>query len=230
MDARSPYGQRCQTTEEIIAESGKQIIYVLSKVDLVPDNVVNAWNITLTKNNLKVLQVDNEDPHALGQSLKEQLSGTEAKIALIGYYNSGKKSLLDDLKESLSDAQNLSLLDNTGVIQPTADEITQVINFQSCVENLKEPTKCIEEIMKLIPKEKFLMEYKIANFKNPTQLLTNVCQSKGMVKKGSEMDLQSTARVIIEDWNNGVFGYFHPAPEQSKKKQKKFKGMALEQN
>jgi ribosome biogenesis GTPase A len=230
LDSRNPQGQRDSATEEEIAASGKKITYVLSKADLVEPNIAMAWQNALAKEGLNVFTVDNEDPHSLGHSLKEHFGKSEVTLALIGFHNCGKKTVLNDLKEALSDSKNIKVLDNTGVIKATADEITQVLAFQACVIDLKEPIKAIEIIIANAAKEKFLMHYKIANFKNPTQLLTNVCQSKGMMKKGGDVDLESTARVVIEDWNNGAFGYNVAPPEQGKKKKKKFKGMAIEQN
>ena len=43
LDARDPDGTRTDEIEEIIKETGKKVVYVLNKVDLVPEDNANAW-------------------------------------------------------------------------------------------------------------------------------------------------------------------------------------------
>lgn len=54
--------------------------------------------------------------------------------------------------------------------------------------------------------------YRIPDFTNPTQFLLSVCQSRGKFKKGGIADLESTARIIIEDWNSGAMSHYLPPP------------------
>ena len=43
MDARDPEGGRSLEVEEHAKENGKKIIFVLNKVDLVPEENAKAW-------------------------------------------------------------------------------------------------------------------------------------------------------------------------------------------
>ena len=38
LDARDPDGTRCDEIEKYITENGKKIIYVINKIDLVPED------------------------------------------------------------------------------------------------------------------------------------------------------------------------------------------------
>ena len=43
LDARDPEGTRCQQIEDLISEEGKKLIFVINKVDMVPDENLKAW-------------------------------------------------------------------------------------------------------------------------------------------------------------------------------------------
>ena len=43
LDARDPEGTRCTEIETYIEENGKKIIFAINKLDLVPEDNLNAW-------------------------------------------------------------------------------------------------------------------------------------------------------------------------------------------
>jgi nuclear GTP-binding protein len=43
LDGRDPEGTRCQQVEELVKEEGKKLIFVINKVDLVPEENLKAW-------------------------------------------------------------------------------------------------------------------------------------------------------------------------------------------
>jgi len=43
LDARDPEGSRCVELEEQIKEGSKKLIFLLNKIDLVPEDVADQW-------------------------------------------------------------------------------------------------------------------------------------------------------------------------------------------
>lgn len=58
-----------------------------------------------------------------------------------------------------------------------------------------------------------LLLYKIADYKNITELLRNLAVAKGKVKKGGAPNLEIVARMIIQDWNTGKIKYSSHPPQ-----------------
>lgn len=155
---------------------------------------------------------------------------TAVTVGVIGFPNVGKSSIINSMKKSRAagvsgnagftqslqviDIDNkVKIIDSPGVILSNEDEVTLVLRNQVNASEVKDPIKPIEEIIRRSNKEKLLMLYKIAGFRNPTQFLVNVCQSRGKYKKGGIADIETSARLVIEDWNSGEMSHYLPPPD-----------------
>lgn len=150
-------------------------------------------------------------------------------VGVIGFPNVGKSSIINSMKKQRAVGvsatagftkslqlveidSKVKIIDSPGVILSNEDEVTLVLRNQINAAEVKDTIKPIEEILRRSNKEKIMIFYKIADFTNPTQFLLSVCQSRGKFKKGGIADLESTARLIIEDWNCGAMSHYLPPP------------------
>ncbi|AOA61134.1 GTPase that associates with nuclear 60S pre-ribosomes [Komagataella phaffii CBS 7435] len=116
LDARDPEGTRSKKIEEAILQSqGKRLIFVLNKIDLVPDNVLKMWldflqssfpTVPLKANGAASTTFNKKMTQAvtskqLLESLKSYAHKSNLKRAIIvgvvGYPNVGKSSIINAL-------------------------------------------------------------------------------------------------------------------------------------
>lgn len=65
----------------------------------------------------------------------------------------------------------------------------------------------VKEILKLCPAETLVSIYKIPNFDSADEFLQNVATARGKLKKGGIIDVDSAARIVLHDWNEGIYYY-----------------------
>ncbi len=232
LDARFIQETRNESLEQDIKNKKKRIIYVLNKSDLIDKNnlripeemfpyvMVSATNrkgIKELRDRIKIeakkVEKKPEDYHKI-------------IVGIIGYPNTGKSSLINSLigKSSAgvgSDAgftksmqkiklsQDIVLMDSPGIIpeseysQQDKDKISNHTKLGArSYSQVKEPEMVIIKIMEDYPN---LLEkhYKINAKGNPETLLEELGKKKGFLKKGGEVNEDTTARLIIKDWQQG---------------------------
>lgn len=160
-------------------------------------------------------------------------------VGVIGYPNVGKSGLIESLKQSRSSSISSSTIDSKVKIIDFPGVICENENFKSSTnlrntikpEQIADPIPLVEEILEKIAKNDLLLLYKIADYKNITELLRNLAVAKGKVKKvinhiftrsslthlslsqGGAPNLEIVARMIIQDWNTGKIKYFSHPPQ-----------------
>lgn len=108
--------------------------------------------------------------------------------------------------------KQVKIIDSPGVILSNDDEKTLVLRNNINATEVKDPITPITDILNRISKEQALKLYRIADFTNSTQFLVNVATARGKFKKGGVADIESAARVVIDDWNSGKMNHFVPPP------------------
>jgi ribosome biogenesis GTPase A len=208
LDARDPQGSRCKVTEAAVVEAKKKLVLVINKTDLVPGPVVTAWQKVLGKEHPTVFFNREEQNSGELVTLLKKLANDTTTVGVVGFPNTGKNSLIAAIQGSGD--KYFTVVADSGILASSEDEVTQVLRNQVVAEKVKDPVKPIEEILRRSDKEKLLMKYRIAQFSDATQFLTNVAQSKSKLKKGGVADLEAAGRIVIEDWNNGAMEYYLP--------------------
>jgi ribosome biogenesis GTPase A len=157
---------------------------------------------------------------------KEGEANQKITVGIIGYPNTGKSSIINSLigKRSAgvgSDAgftksmqkiklsQDIVLLDSPGIIpenEYSPQDREKISNNAKLgarsYSQVREPELVIVSIMRDYPNvlEK---SYRINAKGNPETLLEELGKRKGFLKKGGEVNEDTTARLIIKDWQSG---------------------------
>jgi ribosome biogenesis GTPase A len=227
LDARFPKETRNEKFEEEIKKRDKRIIYVLNKADLVDKN-----NLYLPQGLFPYVFVSStlrKGIKNLRDRIKREAKGVNKEkitVGIIGYPNTGKSSVINSLigKSSAgvgSDAgftksmqkiklsENIVLLDSPGIIPEkeysTQDREKIALNAKlgaRSYSQIKEPELVVAKLIKDYPDvlEKF---YKIGANGDSEILIEKLGKRKGFLKKGGEVNEDTTARLIIKDWQTG---------------------------
>ena len=224
LDARFPNETRNTKVEKWIKEHDKKLIFVLNKADLaqnidnppIPNKKVSCKKRTGIKSLRDRIKM-------LASKIKKD---DKIIVGVVGYPNTGKSSLINVLigKNSAktgSDAgftkgiqklrltSEISLLDSPGVIPK--EEYSSIAQEKLArhakvgarsYSQIRDPEMIITQVIKEFPN---LLEnyYKINSEGDAEKLLEIFGRKRNILKKGNEVDVDKTARLILKDWQEG---------------------------
>jgi nuclear GTP-binding protein len=244
IDARNVPGTRCTMIENHIAKnaSHKHLVFVLNKIDLVPNWVAKRWIGELSKVR-PTIAFHASLTHAFGKgaliSLLRQFGKLhqdkkQISVGVIGYPNVGKSSVINTLisKKSCKVApipgetkiwqyitlfKRISLIDCPGVVVDTAGdtETDSVLKGVVRAERLENPEDFIDAICDAVRREHIAAQYGIAkdSWENSTELLEAIAKRSGRLLKGGEPCLRSAAIMLINDFQRGRLPHYVAPPE-----------------
>ncbi len=222
LDARMAQGTRNLEIEDKVAASGKPLIFVLNKCDLVDKPILEQYK-RFIPNSIFI-----SAKHHLGTvMLREKILrtagrlniDTKVRVGVLGYPNVGKSSLINALKgkgsaktSSISGytkhiqkvrTSRIILLDTPGVI-PYKEKNDFKHNVIGTIDHSKEkePDYVAVSLMHMFPGviEKC---YGVETITDKEQTLENIAIVRNMVKKGSKPDVIRAAKMILKDWQTG---------------------------
>eukprot|EP01080_Neovahlkampfia_damariscottae_P009518 gene9518-1725_t len=240
LDARDPMGTRSPPIEKYIKKekSYKHLIFVLNKCDLIPTWATARWVRVLSQEYPTLaFHASITNPFGKGsliQLLRQfaQLHKDKKSISVgfIGYPNVGKSSVINTLRKKkvckaapipgetkvwqyVTLMRKIFLIDCPGVVYSSSDTHTDIV-LKSVVriENLEETTDYIEEVLKRVKKEYLQKHYKIVDWRDHIDFLTQVARSTGKLLKEGKPDLNTTGKRILHDWQRGKIPWFKPPP------------------
>lgn len=230
VDARDPIGTRNRKLERLVQEAKKSLLIVMNKADLVP----KEWAEEYKRNSdVPVVFISARERKGIGilrRELKKLAKGIEAekvKVALIGYPNVGKSTMINTLKgkrvvgtapipgytkgkQMIRLSKRLWLLDSPGVV-PIDDFDELVIKGGFPADKIEEPVKpALKLISRILEtrKEAITEKFGIKEFESEAEILKKIGKRRGLIKTGGEVGLEETARWFLREWQTGRFTLF----------------------
>jgi hypothetical protein len=232
LDARFIQETRNEKFEEEVKKKKKRIVYVFNKADLIDKSNLKSFSeltpyVFVSSTQRKgIKELRNRIKIEAKKVEKKSEDYSKIIVGIIGYPNTGKSSLINSLigKSSAgvgSDAgftksmqkikltQDIVLLDSPGIIpekeysQQDKEKISNHAKLGArSYSQVKDPELVIATIIRDYPG---VLEktYKINSNGDSEKLLEELGKRKGFLKKGGEVNEDTTARLILKDWQIG---------------------------
>ncbi|XP_059053789.1 nucleolar GTP-binding protein 2 [Achroia grisella] len=240
LDARDPMGTRSPYVEKFLREEKphKHLIFILNKVDLVPNWVTQRW-VAILSSEYPTVAFHASMTHPFGkgslinllrQFAKLHIDKKQISVGLIGYPNVGKSSVINTLRSKkvckvapiagetkvwqyITLMKRIFLIDCPGIVYPSAETDTEkVLKGVVRVELVQNPDDYIEEVIKRVRKEYLIKTYKVDGWETATEFLEKYAARTGKLLKKGEPDVNQVARMVLNDWQRGKLP-FYVAPE-----------------
>jgi hypothetical protein len=221
LDSRMAQETRNLEIERKVAASGKPLIYVLNKCDLVDKYVVEQYKKTIPRS-----VFISATQHLGTTKLRAKILATAASIGVakptvgvLGYPNVGKSSLINALKgrgaaktSSTSGftkhiqkirSSGITLLDTPGVI-PYKEDDDLKHNIIGTIDHNKErdPDIVAAQLMQRFPG--VIERYYGVDVRNDFEdTIESIAIKRNMVSRGSKPDIMRASKMILIDWQNG---------------------------
>jgi len=238
VDIRNPLSTQSKLLESLVRRSGRDLILVLNKCDLVPLWVSKAWSQYFQRRGYKTVYVSATRHYGskyLRRRINELITLRPATLLVAGFPKVGKSSIINMLKGKNSAptspypgshgytktsqlyriGQDLYLIDTPGIVPPKGDDIEMIIRSRP-VESFEDPVpisvKLIKYILSHNPKA-FKQAYGIAS-SDPIEILKELALKRGWrYKLTKEPNLEEAARTIIRDYHRGKIPFYTLPPE-----------------
>lgn len=236
IDVRDPMGTRSRHIENFLKKEKphKHMVLLLNKCDLVPTWVTQRWvSILSVEYPTMAFKASIKTPFGKGAmiSLLRQFSQlhTDKKqisVGFIGYPNVGKSSVINTLRakkvcnvapiagetkvwQYITLMKRIFLIDCPGVVYPSGDtDADVVLKGVVRVENIKNPDDYIPIILERVKVEYLKKAYKIEDWTDHMDFLTKLANRMGKLLKGGEPDINTVAKMVLNDWQRGKLPYF----------------------
>lgn len=104
--------------------------------------------------------------------------------------------------------KSIFLIDCPGVVHPSGDTETDlVLKGVVRIENIGESVEHIPTILSRVKKEYLTKLYKVENWTDHIDFLTQFAKLSGRLLKGAEPDLNTVAKMMLMDWQRGFYFY-----------------------
>ncbi|OMJ29817.1 Guanine nucleotide-binding protein-like 3-like protein [Smittium culicis] len=163
---------------------------------------------------------------------------TAITVGIIGFPNVGKSSVINSLKRARVCAvgptpgftkaiqlvnldKTIRLLDSPGVVfnfGNTGSKKSEAELNEICLRNivkvelLNNPTGPAEVVINRCNSSNLASMYDVLPFSSPREFLVQLAKKYGRFRRGGIPDLDSAARIILNDWNVGKIPYYTTVP------------------
>ncbi|EIW66595.1 hypothetical protein TREMEDRAFT_65463 [Tremella mesenterica DSM 1558] len=241
LDARDPDGTRSRWVEDEVrkrAGTGKRLLGVVNKIDLVPRANLEAWikHLRLSFPCMPFKSSTQSQRHNLSQAAIPLAQPTSTTVGVVGYPNVGKSSLINSLKRSRACAvaampgktrvvqevaldKGVKLLDCPGVVleefsKEEGEKKKAEMMLRNCIkaELVEDPIVPVEVILDKVGPEILCKMYDIPPYSDVREFLIRVALTRGRLGKGGIPDLDAAAVSVLRDWNTGKIPYYTMPP------------------
>eukprot|EP00798_Chlamydomonas_sp_ICE-L_P023349 gene23349-30600_t len=244
LDARDPIGTRCFFLEQHIRKNlrHKHMLFLLNKCDLVPSWVTKRWLHYLSREfPTLAFHASLTNPFGKGAllSLLRQLARLRAdkqavSVGFVGYPNVGKSSVINTLRckkvcnnspvpgetkvwQYITLMKRIFLIDCPGIVynKNTDSETDIVLKGVVRVENLEDASVHVGPVLKRVKPEYLKRAYKIKEWTDVEDFLTQLAKMSGKLLKGGDPDVNTAARMVLYDWQRGKIPFFTLPPDHT---------------
>ncbi|XP_067862547.1 nucleolar GTP-binding protein 2 [Heptranchias perlo] len=240
LDARDPLGTRSPRIETYIKKEKpwKHLVFVFNKCDLVPTWATKRWVAVLSHEYPTLaFHASLTNPFGKGaliQLLRQfgKLHGDKKQISVgfIGYPNVGKSSIINALRSKkvcnvapiagetkvwqyITLMRRIFLIDCPGVVYPSGDTETEIVlKGVVQVEKIKCPEDHIAAVLERAKAEYISKTYRIDSWDHAVDFLEKLAFRMGKLLKGGEPDIQTVAKMVLNDWQRGRIPFFVKPP------------------
>lgn len=219
IDARNPESTRNEEIESKVERSGRKLIYVINKCDLVEDKT----KLDELKHKLKNSVFVSSSEYFGMKMLKEKIiiAGKKTgfkkpRVGVVGYPNVGKSSVINALKGTASaptspysgftrgvrnvSAKGFMLIDTPGVIPYKEDKQDHAMTGAVDFTKIKDPEDAVFELMEKFPR---LLQKHYSIDMEGDEFLEEFARKKKLIKKGAVLDTRRAAVFIMKEWQTG---------------------------
>lgn len=225
LDARIPEESRNKEVLRKAEEKNKKLIFIFNKCDLISQENLDLLRLKypgsffVSATNKKSILKIKKYLIDLSKNVDPAL-----RVALIGYPNVGKSSILNILvpstKAKVSSVSgttkktqwiregNLRFMDTPGVIPRSDSKIRIGLTASKDAHKLKNPDKVAYEVIKVLRKQnldalKNFYNVKIEKKDSDYDILLKIGEKRKYLEKGGNIDENRTVTQIISDWQKG---------------------------
>lgn len=156
----------------------------------------------------------------------------QISVGFIGYPNTGKSSIINTLRKKkvctvapipgetkvwqyITLMKRIYLIDCPGVVPPSNNATEEDILLRGVVrvENVENPEQYIPAILKKTQQRHIERTYEIKGFTDATEFLSILARKGGRLLKGGEPDVNSVAKMVINDFLRGKLPWYTPPPK-----------------
>lgn len=219
VDARMIEETRNPEIERKVRASGKELITVINKADLVPKDTLEPWKKRLNPC-VFVSARKFYGMTMLRHKILEITEGEACTVGVVGYPNTGKSSIINSLKGKASAGvssvsgftkgkQNVKVdskimvIDTPGVLAETDNKSDGKFVLTSSMNIKKDPELVVYDLIKMHKRE-VMDHYGINEFVHSEEdVLEAIAVKLNKVAKGGIPDTETAARMILQEWQKG---------------------------
>ncbi|XP_051892087.1 nucleolar GTP-binding protein 2 [Pristis pectinata] len=240
LDARDPMGTRSPHIEAYLKKEKpwKHLVFVFNKCDLVPTWATKRW-VAVLSHEYPTLAFHASLTNPFGKGALIQLlrqfgklhsDKKQISVGFIGYPNVGKSSIINALRSKkvcnvapiagetkvwqyITLMRHIFLIDCPGVVYPSGDTETEIVlKGVVQVEKIKCPEDHIAAVLERAKAEYISRTYKIDCWSDPVDFLEKLAFRTGKLLKGGEPDIQTVAKMVLNDWQRGRVPFYVKPP------------------
>ncbi len=224
IDARFPAKSRNAELERLVRSKGKKLVLLLNKTDLIGTEAAALHRKQMGPNCVFVSATNRQGTSNLRKKIGELSEGRHVKVAVVGYPNVGKSSIINVLsrkkaaktspragftkgRQFVRVSRNVMLIDTPGIIKfDDKDEILMVMLGSKNAEQVKDLESAGVEIAGTLVesnREELCAFYGIDGAKDGEEFLEKLALVRGRLLGGARPDLNSASRILISDLQKG---------------------------